>query len=321
MRPSRVAALAAALVALCACGGPSSPGHSSRTTKPTVSSCKFTADNVKPRHIPMIRLQPPNSSQSHVIQAIEPVMCGSIISAADYGTADLKFGSQAACLLEQDNAAGGEVTKLYSRSPVTAFFTLSDGEVSCVMLASHEHVDLCGTGLLLLDGTPVQVQATCDSDPAFQVKVLAGSLSVIDPDHHRYELGEGADLVFDFSIGRSIVGAAEFSSADVDIFRALAEEMDQPMVSAPQVITFTSTAPASPVPGGTYNVTATGGDSGNPVTFSIDPVSIKVCSISGALVTFTSTGTCTIDASQAGTAQFLPAPQAQQSITVVSPIQ
>ena len=38
---------------------------------------------------------------------------------------------------------------------------------------------------------------------------------------------------------------------------------------APQTITFTSTPPASPAHGSTYTVSATGGGSGNPVTFGI----------------------------------------------------
>jgi hypothetical protein len=76
--------------------------------------------------------------------------------------------------------------------------------------------------------------------------------------------------------------------------------------TAPQAITFTSTPPGTPVVGQTYAVSATGGDSGNPVTFSIDASSAAVCSISGSTVTFEHPGVCTIDAAQAGTAQYAP---------------
>jgi hypothetical protein len=70
---------------------------------------------------------------------------------------------------------------------------------------------------------------------------------------------------------------------------------------APQTITFTSTPPTYPAPGSTYTVSATGGDSGNPVTFSLAPSSANVCSISGAEVTFNdANGTCIINADQAG---------------------
>ncbi len=83
-----------------------------------------------------------------------------------------------------------------------------------------------------------------------------------------------------------------------------------------QKITFTSSPPASPAPGGTYQVTATGGGSGNPVTFSIDPASAPVCSIKNATVTFNQAGTCVIGADQRGSAKYRKAPQAQQTVTV-----
>jgi hypothetical protein len=82
-----------------------------------------------------------------------------------------------------------------------------------------------------------------------------------------------------------------------------------------QSITFTST-PRSEVE---YNVTATGGGSGNPVTFSIDSSSgSSACSVSGSLVTFGQPGSCVIDANQAGNDKYQAAPQAQQTITVTA---
>jgi hypothetical protein len=82
-----------------------------------------------------------------------------------------------------------------------------------------------------------------------------------------------------------------------------------------QQITFTSAAPApTSVGGASYTVAATGGASGNPVTFSSGAPT--VCSISGATVSFTGAGTCTIDANQAGNADYLSAPQVTQSVTV-----
>jgi len=83
-----------------------------------------------------------------------------------------------------------------------------------------------------------------------------------------------------------------------------------------QTITFTSTAPASATVGGpTYTVTATA-SSGLPVTFTIDASASAVCSIAGSTVSFTAAGSCVIDANQAGNANYLPAPQAQQSFPV-----
>jgi hypothetical protein len=87
-----------------------------------------------------------------------------------------------------------------------------------------------------------------------------------------------------------------------------------------QSISFTSSPPSPALAGGTYTVTAVGGGSGNPVTFTIDPSSTtSACSISGATVTFGQPGTCVIDANQADTGTYQTAPQAQQAFTVYSP--
>ena len=86
----------------------------------------------------------------------------------------------------------------------------------------------------------------------------------------------------------------------------------------PQEITFTTVPPAVPVPGSTYAVAATGGGSGNPVAFSIDPPSAAVCSVSGPTVTFRRAGSCVIDANEAGHGKYQAAPQAQQAVAVTS---
>jgi len=82
-----------------------------------------------------------------------------------------------------------------------------------------------------------------------------------------------------------------------------------------QSISFT--APSSEPPGGSAHLTATGGGSGKPVVFTVDPGSGPgVCSVSGDSVTFKTSGSCTIDANQAGNAKYAAAPQVQRTITV-----
>ncbi len=84
-----------------------------------------------------------------------------------------------------------------------------------------------------------------------------------------------------------------------------------------QTISFTSTPPSPALAGGpTYNVTATA-TSGLTVTFSIDGSATGVCSIVGSTVSFTTSGTCVINANQAGNATYNAAPQVQQSFLVV----
>ncbi|SEB47137.1 40-residue YVTN family beta-propeller repeat-containing protein [Nocardioides exalbidus] len=82
----------------------------------------------------------------------------------------------------------------------------------------------------------------------------------------------------------------------------------------PQAITFTSVPPAGAAIGDSYPVSATGGASGQPVAYSVR--SPEVCSISGAVVSLESTGTCVIAADQAGSADYTAAPTATQEVAV-----
>jgi hypothetical protein len=83
-----------------------------------------------------------------------------------------------------------------------------------------------------------------------------------------------------------------------------------------QSISFT--APASGTAGGSADLSATGGGSGNPVVFSVDRASgLGVCRVSNTTVTFTAVGSCVIDANQAGNRKYAAAPQVQQTIRVI----
>jgi hypothetical protein len=89
-----------------------------------------------------------------------------------------------------------------------------------------------------------------------------------------------------------------------------------PPPASPQTITFTSTPPPAPAVGGAGYTVSASASSGLAVTFTIDASSAGVCTISGATVSFVGTGTCTINANQAGNASYQAAPQVQQSFGV-----
>jgi hypothetical protein len=82
-----------------------------------------------------------------------------------------------------------------------------------------------------------------------------------------------------------------------------------------QTIIFTSTPPSDAAVGGpTYTVTATGGASGNAVTFTSK--ASTVCAVSLGVVSFVKPGTCTIYANQAGNADYASAPRLGQTFVV-----
>jgi len=85
-----------------------------------------------------------------------------------------------------------------------------------------------------------------------------------------------------------------------------------------QAVSFTSASPTNAViEGPTYTPTASA-TSGLPVTITVDTVSTGVCSIDGSgLISFQGAGTCTVNADQAGNADYKPAPRVQQSFNVL----
>ena len=103
-------------------------------------------------------------------------------------------------------------------------------------------------------------------------------------------------------IGTCVIDA---NQAGTNVYSAAPQMSQSATVEATQVITFTSTPPSPAVVGGTYTPTATGGASGNPVVFSIGGASTSgACSVSGTAVDLTGTGTCVVDANQAGNSQY-----------------
>jgi hypothetical protein len=88
---------------------------------------------------------------------------------------------------------------------------------------------------------------------------------------------------------------------------------------ATQSITFTS--PTSPVtyPVSPVTLSATGGASGNPVTFSVVSGPGTVSGTNGSTLTITNAGTVVLAANQAGNANYSAAPQVPQSIVVNPP--
>ena len=84
---------------------------------------------------------------------------------------------------------------------------------------------------------------------------------------------------------------------------------------ASQSITFGALVNRS-INSSSFTLSATGGASGNAVTFSSSTTSI--CTVSGNTVTLVAIGTCTIAANQAGTAQYAAATTASQSFSITS---
>jgi YVTN family beta-propeller protein len=199
--------------------------------------------------------------------------------------------------------------------PVTGTVYVSDESGVSVIDAATSTVTATIPGVSWADAAA--------ADPA------AGTVYVANTDYH-YETGygEGTVSVIDAATGAVTatvpVGvlpdgmAVDPATHAVYVANNVSGTVSVISTLPAQAIAFTSAPPAKPVTGGTYRVSATGGGSGNPVTFTIDAASTSVCSISGKVVTFNAGGSCVIDVNQAGNAGYAAAPQAQQTVTVAA---
>jgi sugar lactone lactonase YvrE len=135
----------------------------------------------------------------------------------------------------------------------------------------------------------------------------------VDPAGNVYTVNYGGSGVFELSSG----GTQTTVSADVGGY-GIAVMND---TRTPQAVTFASDAPTDAVPGDTYSVAATGGDSENQVTFKAATASARICVVTDngdgtADVDLNRAGVCEIDAAQAGDETYRPA-RAHQNVTVV----
>jgi hypothetical protein len=85
-------------------------------------------------------------------------------------------------------------------------------------------------------------------------------------------------------------------------------------IAVPQIISFTP--PATGSYGSTATLSATGGGSGNPITYSVAGSSSALCSISGQTVSYNGAGSCVINANQAGSADYAAAGQVQGTVVI-----
>jgi hypothetical protein len=122
-------------------------------------------------------------------------------------------------------------------------------------------------------------------------------------------LDSGATFNNITAAGTCVVRASGAATAN---FNAATEDLSVTIDKAAQTIAFDSTNPTPVTSGDTYVVAATA-SSGLAVTFGI----AGDCTRSGNTITFTTAGgSCTITASQAGNANYDPAPNVTQVVNI-----
>jgi inosine-uridine nucleoside N-ribohydrolase/ribosomal protein S11 len=153
-------------------------------------------------------------------------------------------------------------------------------------------------------GSPVTYSIDASSTSGCSVDAASGLVSFAGP------------------VGSCVVDANQ--AGNTSYLDAPQAQQSMTVAHGSQTIVITSTPPASPTIGGSYTVVASGGASGSPLAFSIDPASTSGCTVdpvSGLVSLDAPTGTCVVDVNQAGTADYLSAPQVQQSVEVGEGVQ
>ncbi len=120
--------------------------------------------------------------------------------------------------------------------------------------------------------------------------------------------GTGACVVDATQVGNANYLAAPTQSQTLSVSRGT------------QTLVFASTPPSPIAPGLTTYTPALVTSSGLPATLSVDAASTPgSCVVVGPTVSFEAPGTCVLDATQAGNALYLAAPEAQQSVSIPVP--
>jgi sugar lactone lactonase YvrE len=208
------------------------------------------------------------------------------------------------------DSSGASVYAINRMSAAVSFGTVSDGT----------------------SGSPV----TVDLENAGNTTVTLGTPDVVQPTNTMFALAAGstngcqsgtagtAGMACQFSAEFSpTVGATgtEAGTATVSFVggsSATVSMTGTATTSSLKAQTITFTAPSTGYVGQQIVLSATGGASGNPVTFSIDIASAcaSCATISGNMLTANAAGSIVVDANQAGNTNYAPAPQVQVAITV-----
>jgi 2',3'-cyclic-nucleotide 2'-phosphodiesterase (5'-nucleotidase family) len=189
-----------------------------------------------------------------------------------------------------DNLGGVESTPAYAQSAV--HYQAASGSTQTVSFAQPAPVQV---------GTVFSVTASASSTLPVVISSQTSSICTVS-----------GNVVTTVAPGNCTLAASQ--AGDAGYWLPASTSQTFSVTAIAQAISFGS-APMISV-GGNGTVSATGGASGNPVTFSSQTPGI--CSVAGNTVTGIAAGTCTIAANQAGGGNYAAAPTVTQSINVTA---
>ena len=191
------------------------------------------------------------------------------------------------------------VASPFVATPVDRSFTVAPKPIT--MSVSIANRQWNGTTAAVVSGTPV-LTGVVPGD-AVGVDVTKISASFATPD-----VGSGKTVTVTLAAGVLTGAPADRYTVTVPVFPTAN------ITQLTQAITFTSSPPSNVVSGTTYTPTATS-TSGLVVSFAVTTGNGTVCSLSGGVVTFLTSGSCVVAADQAGNSNVAAAPRVTQTVT------
>jgi hypothetical protein len=258
-----------------------------------------------------------------ITETVIPGKTDQTISVATQAPASAAYGSQ---FTVAANAPGGAVTYSSAGSCTNsgATFTMTSAGGTCTV-----KYDQAGNGTYNAAPEVTESVAATKASQSITVTTHAPSSAVFGSTFTVAAIGGGSGNAVTFSSGGGCANSgATFTmtsgttACEVkydqagDANHSAASEVTESVAAtkASQSITVTTHAPSSAVFGSTFTVAATGGGSGNAVTFS----SGGACSNSGAIFTMTSrTGICTVRYDQAGGSNYNAAPEVTETVNAL----
>ena len=206
-------------------------------------------------------------------------------------------------------------------APGTATYTMTSGTGTCSVItnqAGNSNYSAAAQVTKTVSATPASQTISFTTGPpaaagyrtSFAVTATASSTLAVNYTSSGACSNSGATYTMTASSGTCSVianqaGNSNYSAAPTITLPVTATQ-------APQAITFSNNPPATAPYNSTFKVAATGGASGNAVTFS----SSGSCSNSGTTYTMTSgTGTCSVIANQAGNSNYAAATSVTKTVS------
>jgi DNA/RNA endonuclease G (NUC1) len=152
-------------------------------------------------------------------------------------------------------------------------------------------------------GDSVPLQATASSGLAVTLTVTSGPATIVN----------GTTLHI---TGAGLVTVQATQAGDVNYNAAPPVSQSVQVMPGNQTITFVGSVPMLVYGAPPFQISATGGLSGNPVTFSVTGTCTVLSQPGLATITIVSAGVCNLTASQAGNANYNAAPSVSEAISI-----